>query len=73
MVRSFIDCINFYRKFISDFSKRAMALKNLTKDTEKFAFSAGAQNAFDDLKQSLTVEPCLALPYFSKEFHFFRC
>ncbi|GBO01669.1 Retrovirus-related Pol polyprotein from transposon 297, partial [Araneus ventricosus] len=67
-VRSFLGLTGFYRKFIPNYSKKAIPLTNLTKETSKFTWSEKEQLAFDSLKNCLISEPCLSLPDFSKPF-----
>lgn len=70
-LRSFLGTINFYRRHIPDFSKRALHLTELTKDNGKFCWTEEAQKEFEDLKEALLSKPCLALPDFSKEFQIY--
>ncbi|GBO04446.1 Retrovirus-related Pol polyprotein from transposon 17.6 [Araneus ventricosus] len=70
-VRSFLGLTGFYRKFIPNYSKVALPLTELTKDTTKFEWSEREQLAFEELKNYLISEPCLALPDFSKPFSVF--
>ncbi|GBL98096.1 Retrovirus-related Pol polyprotein from transposon 17.6 [Araneus ventricosus] len=67
-VRSFLGLTGFYRKFIPNYSKLALPLTALTRETTKFVWTDKEQAAFDKLKNCLTSEPCLALPDFSKPF-----
>lgn len=67
-VQSFLGAINYYRRLIPDFSKRAVTLTNLTKNSDKFVWTDEAQFEFDDLRFALNNAPCLALPDMSKEF-----
>ena len=45
-VRSFLGLAGYYRRFISDFSKIALPLTNLTRKTVKFEWSNDFQSAF---------------------------
>lgn len=67
-VRSFLGCVNYYRKFIPDFSKRSIHLTNLTKESKQFQWTNDAQREFEDLKTALIKKPCLTLPDMSKDF-----
>ncbi|XP_073298498.1 uncharacterized protein [Primulina huaijiensis] len=61
-VRSFLGLAGYYRRFISDFSKIALPLTNLTRKTVKFEWSNECQRGFQELKDKLTTAPVLALP-----------
>ena len=67
-VRSFLGLASYYRSFVKDFSRRAWALTELTKQKTPFRWGPKEQEAFSDLKAALTSEPVLALPDFSKPF-----
>ena len=67
-VRSFLGCVNYYRRFFPDYSKRSVALTNLLKKDKNFSWSEEAESEFVDLKTSLTKSPFLILPDLSKEF-----
>jgi Reverse transcriptase (RNA-dependent DNA polymerase) len=49
--QSFLEFGNFYRKFISHYSKLARPLNNLTKKDKKFEWSTKCQEAFDTMKK----------------------
>ena len=68
-VRSFIGFCNFYRQFISNFSKIAGPLNTLTKKDVKFEWSVECDWAFKGLKQR--VCKALILKHFdpSKQCH----
>ncbi|GBM97906.1 Retrovirus-related Pol polyprotein from transposon 17.6 [Araneus ventricosus] len=70
-VISVLGLTGFYRKFIPNYSKIALPLTELTKETTKFEWSEREQLAFEELKNYLISEPCLALPDFSKPFSVF--
>ena len=61
-VQSFLDFVNFYRRFIEGFSHIARPLFNLTKNNSNFCWSSDKQSAFDLLKEKITSAPILALP-----------
>jgi len=67
-VQSFLGFVNFYRRFIEDFSHVARPLFNLTKNDSDFRWSSDEQSAFDMLKGNVTSAPILALPNNSKPF-----
>jgi len=54
-VRSFLDHVGFYKRFIQDFSKKALPLSNLLQKDVDFIFDEGCKKAFDCLKKALTT------------------
>jgi RNase H-like domain found in reverse transcriptase len=68
-VQSFLGFVNFYRKFIEDFSHIARPLFNLTKNDSEFFWSSNEQSAFDTLKGKVTSTLILALPNNLQPFH----
>ena len=61
-VRSFLGFINFYRKFIRNYSKIAKPLTDLTRTTETFIWNDEALTAFETLKTAVTSAPVLKHP-----------
>nr|BAL46523.1 hypothetical protein [Gentiana scabra x Gentiana triflora] len=61
-IRSFLGLAGYYRKFVQDFSKIATPLTRLTQKNIKFEWSKECEEAFQTLKDKLTVAPVLALP-----------
>ena len=68
-VRSFIGLLNYYRRFIKDFTKIALPLLELTKKEKEFKWDAACQESFDNLKIALISSPVLIMPDYEKEFH----
>ncbi|UYV76796.1 K02A2.6-like, partial [Cordylochernes scorpioides] len=60
MLRSFLGTCGFLRNFIPNFSKLAEPLNNLTRKNFRWNWDLKTNKAFQDLKESLTKEPCLA-------------
>ena len=58
-VQSFLGFINFYWRFIQDFSHHAHPLFNLTKNDVKWLWSKDEQSAFNTLKGLVTSAPIL--------------
>ena len=58
-VQSFLKFANFYRRFITGFSLIAAPFTALTRKNKKFAWTAMAQKAFEDLKEAFTTTPIL--------------
>ena len=61
-VRSFIGMCSFYRRFIPNFSGLAKPLIDLTKKHARFRWESQHQEAFQFIKDSLTVVPLLVYP-----------
>ena len=61
-VRAFLGLAGFYRRFVKDFSKIALPISDLTKDsTEPFKWNAEAEAAFVKLKEALCTAPVLII------------
>ena len=60
-VQAFIGFLNFYRRFIEDFSKIAKPLHQLT-GNQPFVWKKEQQEAFEGLKERLCLEPVLRIP-----------
>src|SRR5258708_9026809 len=67
-VQSFIGFVNFYWRFIHNFSKIACPLHMLTRTSKDWSWSAAEQQAFDMLKSTIT-STMLAFPSKSSPFH----
>src|SRR5258705_4649986 len=61
-VQSFLGFVNFYRKFIRDFSDVAHPLYALTHKTQQWVWGSPEQKAFDALKKAVTSAPVLTFP-----------
>lgn len=61
-VQSFLGFVNFYRRFIKDFSDIAKPLHNLTRKDIDFQWTDACQEAFDSLKTAITSTPILIFP-----------
>src|SRR5258708_6033188 len=68
-VQSFIGFVNFYQRFICNFSKIACPLHALTQKSKDWSWGAAKQQAFDALKSAVTSAPTLAFPSKSSPFH----
>src|SRR5258707_14853656 len=67
--QSFIGFVNFYQRFICNFSKIACPLRALTRKSKDWSWGAAKQQAFDALKSTVTSAPTLAFPSKSGPFH----
>ncbi|GJZ61306.1 putative reverse transcriptase domain-containing protein, partial [Tanacetum coccineum] len=61
-IRSFLGLAEFYRRFITNFSKIAKPLTLLTQKNKKFEWGDEQENAFQTLKDVLYDASILALP-----------
>src|SRR5258708_1318399 len=68
-VQSFIGFMNFYWRFIRDFSEVAHPLHMLTQKSKDWSWGAAKQQAFDALKSTVTSTPTLTFPSKSGPFH----
>ena len=68
-VQSFVGFVNFYRRFIKDFSHHAHALFDLTKKDIGWKWEELEQVAFDKLKELITSAPVLIFPDDSCPYH----
>src|SRR5258708_17504633 len=68
-VQSFIGFVNFYWRFICDFSEIAHPLHTLTRKLKDWSWGAAKQQAFDVLKSAVTSAPTLTFPSKSSPFH----
>ena len=67
-VRSFLGIASYYRKFVKHFAAIAMPLTDLLHKDNVFRWQNAEQEAFEQLKTSLTTAPVLALLDPSKPF-----
>ena len=68
-VRSFLGLAGFYRRFVKNFSKIALPLTELTKETvNRFIWGARQEESFRELKQALCEAPVLVIPDPSKPY-----
>jgi len=67
-VQAFLGFVNFYRRFIWDFSAKARSLFNLTCSEQVWTWSGREQMAFEDLKTVVTTAPVLMSPQDSESF-----
>src|SRR5258707_12854113 len=68
-VQSFLGFVNFYQKFICDFSDIAHPLYTLTCKTQQWVWGSPEQEVFDALKKAITSAPILTFPSQSSRFH----
>ncbi|CAM8886891.1 unnamed protein product [Rhodiola kirilowii] len=58
-IQSFLGHAGFYRRFIKDFSKKALPLSTLLQKEVPFEFTNACKEAFDELKKALTSTPVI--------------
>jgi len=58
-VQAFLGFVNFYRRFIRDFSAKARPLFDLTCSEQVWMWSGREQMAFEDLKMAVITAPVL--------------
>src|SRR5258705_15465 len=68
-IQSFIGFVNFYQRFIWNFSKIACPLHALTRKSKDWSWGAAEQQDFDALKNAVTSAPTLTFPSRSGLFH----
>ncbi|QRW13242.1 Retrotransposable element Tf2 protein [Ceratobasidium sp. AG-Ba] len=67
-VQAFLGFVNFYRRFIAEFSKIARPLHDLTKKDTKFEWTQECQQAFEEIKKRVSQDPVLIHPNPDKPF-----
>ncbi|CAM8902737.1 unnamed protein product [Rhodiola kirilowii] len=67
-IKSFLGHAGFYRRFIKDFSKKALPLSNLLQKDVPFEFTDQCRAAFDELKEALTSTPIIRAPNWTQPF-----
>uniref|UniRef100_A0A151UH45 Retrovirus-related Pol polyprotein from transposon opus n=1 Tax=Cajanus cajan TaxID=3821 RepID=A0A151UH45_CAJCA len=67
-VRSFLGHPGFYRRFIKDFSKKALPLSSLLQKDIDFYFDDKCKEAFDFLERALTTTPIIQAPNWTVPF-----
>ncbi|CAM8990052.1 unnamed protein product [Rhodiola kirilowii] len=67
-IKSFLGHAGFYRRFIKDFSKKALPLSNLLQKDVPFEFTDQCRAAFDELKEALTSTPIIRAPDWAQPF-----
>jgi hypothetical protein len=60
-LHGFLRFVNFYRRFIKDFTKLARPLNNLTKKNAPWTWNSSQRQAFQALKDTFSQKPILAV------------
>lgn len=61
-VQRFLGCVNYYRKYIPEFARKAKPLYNLCKKDIPIIWTESCKQSFDLLKKAVMNPPVLALP-----------
>jgi len=67
-IQAFLGFVNFYQRFIRNFSAKARPLFDLTRSEQVWTWSGKEQAAFEDLKTAVTTAPVLMFPQDSEPF-----
>ena len=67
-IRSFLGHVEFYRRFIKDFSKIARPLCRLLEKDTRFNFDDSCKTAFEEIKIRLVQAPIMAAPEWDQGF-----
>ncbi len=70
-IQSFIGFMNFYQRFICNFSKIACPLHVLTHKSKDWSWGAAEQQAFDALKSQIHDKEMLAIMHMLEEWRHF--
>ena len=61
-LRSFVGLYSYYRRFIPDFATLATPLRKLIRQNVRFKWGPQQEEAFQLLKEKLTMAPILGMP-----------
>lgn len=67
-IKSFLGLIGYYRRFIKDFARLAKPMTRLLKKSTPFFWNHAAQEAFENLRDTICRQPLLQYPDFRKSF-----
>ena len=70
-IQSFLDKVNFLRRFITNYVEVVKYITNMLKKDSNFKWSVEARKSFVDIKKALTKAHVLVSPNFAKEFMIF--
>ena len=68
-IKSFLGLAGYYRKFIDNFSQKALPLTGLLKKDASFEWASKQEKSFETLKNCLCEQPILQFPDFDKPFN----
>lgn len=61
-VRAFLGFVNFYRRFMLGYGKKSLPLTDLTKASKIFEWTDKCQQAFEEIRDAILMEPILRMP-----------
>ncbi|PKI36041.1 hypothetical protein CRG98_043565 [Punica granatum] len=67
-LRSFLELVGYYRRFVEGFSLIATPLTRLTRKSVKFERTYECEQSFQELKKRLTTAPVLIIPSIDEGF-----
>lgn len=67
-IRSFLDLVGYYRRFVERFSKITAPLTQLTQKGVKFEWLEECEKKFEKLKRRLISTPILTIPFRNRGF-----
>ena len=70
-IQSFLDKVNFLRRFITNFAEAVKYINNMLKKDKNFQWYEKAKQSFISIKQALSEAPMLVSPNFGKDFIIF--
>jgi hypothetical protein len=70
-LQSFLEKINFIRRFVPNFVERIKPLSALLKKDVVFRWDDKTNKSFKDIKYAISQAPVLISPYFSRDFIIF--
>ena len=68
-IKSFLGLAGYYRRFIENFSSKALPLTQLLRKDSLFAWGTDQEESCNILKECLTKNPILSFPNFEKPFN----
>ena len=70
-MQSFMETINFVRRFVPDFAQIVKPLQQMVKESVQFKWIDVEKNAFSKINTSIAYAPSLKSPYFEKYFNLY--
>jgi hypothetical protein len=70
-VQSFLNKINFLRRFVSNFAEEVKLITTMLKKGNEVRWTPQLRNSFEQIKKALTEAPVLISPDYSKDFLIF--
>jgi hypothetical protein len=67
-VRSFFGKFNFVRIFVPNYASLVKSINSLLKKDQRFEWTMDTHEAFNNIKNEITIAPVLISPYFQRDF-----